>query len=97
MWTPATRAQHMRVSRRYQTDLSDAEWELIAAFLPKASSTGRRREWLSGKLILARRGDEIFKLQFQLLDQPRRALGALPVQFAFELLGDLCADGWRRG
>src|SRR6478736_1086693 len=41
---------------------------------------------LRGKLILARRGDEFFELQFQLLDQPRRALGALPVQFAFELL-----------
>ena len=41
---------------------------------------------LCGKLILARRGDEFFELQFQLLDQPRRALGALPVQFAFELL-----------
>lgn len=28
----------------------------------------------------------IFELQFQLLDQPRRALGALPVQFTFQLL-----------
>jgi len=39
-----------------------------------------------GKLILARGGDEFFELQFQLLDQPGRALGALPVQFALELL-----------
>ncbi|MGY3470335.1 hypothetical protein ACVW0I_007206 [Bradyrhizobium sp. LM6.11] len=45
-----------------------------------------RRCGLRGKLILARRGDEFFELQFQLLDQPRRALRALPVQFAFELL-----------
>src|SRR5256884_8334445 len=45
-----------------------------------------RRRGLRGKLILARRGDEFFELQLQLLDQPRRALGALPVQFAFELL-----------
>src|SRR6478609_2334173 len=45
-----------------------------------------RRRGLRGKLILARRGDELFELQFKLLDQPRRALGALPVQFAFELL-----------
>ena len=45
-----------------------------------------RRRGLRGKLILARRGDEFFKFQFQLLDQPRRALGARPVQFAFELL-----------
>ena len=44
------------------------------------------RRGLRGKLILARRGDEFFKFQFQLLDQPRRALGTRPVQFAFELL-----------
>jgi len=41
---------------------------------------------LRGKLILARRGDEFFELQLQLLEQPCGALGALPVQFAFELL-----------
>ena len=29
MWIPATRAQHTRVSKRYQTDLTDAEWLLI--------------------------------------------------------------------
>lgn len=45
-----------------------------------------RRCGLRGKLILARRGDELFELQFQLLEQPCRALGALPVQCAFELL-----------
>lgn len=45
-----------------------------------------RRRGLRGKLILGRRGDEFLELQFQLLDQPCRALGALPVQFAFQLL-----------
>jgi len=45
-----------------------------------------RRCSLCGKLILARRGDEFFELQLQLLEQPCRALGSLPVQFAFELL-----------
>lgn len=42
MWTPATRAQHTRVSKRYQSDLSDAEWPLVAVFVPKARTTGRR-------------------------------------------------------
>ena len=42
----------------------------------------RRRDLL----ILARRGDELFKFLFQLLDQTHRALGAWPVQFASELL-----------
>lgn len=53
MWTPATRVQHTRVSKRYQTDLSDAEWLLIAAFLPEASSTGRRREWPMREIVNA--------------------------------------------
>src|SRR5688500_18935350 len=53
MWTPATRAQHMRVSKRYQTDLSDTEWRLIADFLPAASSTGRRREWPMREMVNA--------------------------------------------
>lgn len=51
-----------------------------------AHALGFRRGGTCGKLILARRGDEFFKFQLQLLDQPRRALGALPVQFALELL-----------
>ena len=53
MWTPATRAQHTRVSKRYQTDLSDAEWRLIAGYLPVACSTGRRREWPMREIVNA--------------------------------------------
>ena len=30
MWTPATRRQHSRTVKRYQTDLTDAEWRVIA-------------------------------------------------------------------
>lgn len=47
---------------------------------------GLRRRGGCGKLILGRRGDEVFELQFQLLDQPCRALGELPVEFAFQPL-----------
>src|SRR5689334_6970568 len=53
MWTPATRAQHRRVAKQYQTDLSDAEWRLIAALLPEESSTGRRREWPMREIVNA--------------------------------------------
>ena len=45
MWTSATRVQHTRVSNRYQTDLTDAQWLLIADMLPAAAGLGRRREW----------------------------------------------------
>ena len=51
MWTSATRAQHTRVSQRYQTDLTDAEWLLIAHILPAARATGRRREWPMREIV----------------------------------------------
>ncbi|WP_281423512.1 IS5 family transposase [Novosphingobium profundi] len=53
MWTPATRVQHTRVSKRYQTDLSDAEWALIATFVPEARTTGRRRQWPMREIVNA--------------------------------------------
>lgn len=53
MWTPATRAQHTRVSQRYQTDLTDAEWLLIRHMLPVAGSTGRPREWSMREIMNA--------------------------------------------
>ncbi|MBB4615792.1 transposase [Novosphingobium taihuense] len=53
MWTPGTRAQHTRGSKRYLTDLSDAEWALIAAFVPVARTTGRRRQWSMREIVNA--------------------------------------------
>jgi hypothetical protein len=38
------RQQHSRPGTRYQTDLSDAEWRVIAPQLPKPCATGRPRE-----------------------------------------------------
>src|SRR5271170_5912991 len=45
MWTPTTRQQHSRIVTRYQPDLTDAEWRVIAPHLPKPCATGRPREW----------------------------------------------------
>ena len=45
MWTPTTRQQHSRTVSRYQTDLTDAEWRVIAPHLPKPCAMGRPREW----------------------------------------------------
>jgi transposase len=53
VWTSATRAQHTRVSNRCQTDLTDAEWALIADFLPAASPVGRRRAWPAREIMNA--------------------------------------------
>jgi putative transposase len=53
VWTPATRAQHTRVSNRYQTDLTDAEWALIAGFLLLVGSIGRPRAWPAREIMNA--------------------------------------------
>ena len=44
MWTPTTRQQHCRSVTRYQTDLTDAEWHVIAPHLPKPCAMGRPRK-----------------------------------------------------
>jgi hypothetical protein len=51
MWTPTTRQQHSRTVSRYQTDLTDAEWRVIAPHLPKPCATGRPREWPMREII----------------------------------------------
>jgi len=51
MWTPTTRRQHSRAMRRYQTDLTDADWLLIEPYLPAPKPTGRPREWRMREII----------------------------------------------
>jgi putative transposase len=51
MWTPSTRQQHSRTVTRYQTDLTDAEWRVIAPHLPKPCATGRPREWPMREIV----------------------------------------------
>ena len=45
MWTPTTRRQHSREGLRYETDLTDAEWALIAPLLPPPPKRGRPPKW----------------------------------------------------
>ena len=42
-WTDITRDQHKRAGLRYPSDLTDAEWALIAPLLPPARPGGRPR------------------------------------------------------
>ena len=51
MWTPTTRQQHSRTVTRYQTDLTDAEWRVIAPHLPKPCATGRPRAWPMREIV----------------------------------------------
>ena len=53
MWPPAARVQHSLVSKRYQTDLIDAESLLIADMLPAAARLGRRCEWTMREIVNA--------------------------------------------
>jgi transposase len=43
-WTETTRRHYRRDGLRYASDLTDAEWTLIAPFLPAASKVGRPRK-----------------------------------------------------
>ena len=45
MWTPTTRRQYSRGELRYETDLSDGEWRLIAVWMPQQSGYGRPLAW----------------------------------------------------
>jgi transposase len=53
MWTPITRRQHSREHLRYGSDLTDAEWAIIAPLLPAAGKTGRPRRWPMRDIINA--------------------------------------------
>jgi transposase len=43
-WTGLTRRQHARTGGRYASDLTDAEWALIAPLMPPRKATGRPRK-----------------------------------------------------
>jgi putative transposase len=53
MWTPVTRRQHSRDHLRYGSDLTDAEWEIIAPFMPPPAKTGRPRQWTMREIMYA--------------------------------------------
>jgi len=44
MWTRENRARYNRDHLRYPSDLTDAEWTVIAPLIPPARHGGRRRE-----------------------------------------------------
>jgi transposase len=43
MWTAANRRDYERAGLRYPSDLTDAEWALVAPLIPPAKRGGRRR------------------------------------------------------
>jgi transposase len=45
MWTATTRAQHMRDSCRFASNLIDGEWAVLEPLSPPLSKVGRRPAW----------------------------------------------------
>jgi len=45
MWTATTRAQHRREGVRFPSDLTDAEWAVLAPLLPPRRPVGRPPAW----------------------------------------------------
>ncbi len=44
MWEPEHRRSARRIGQRYDSDLSDEEWALVAPLIPPAKRGGRKRE-----------------------------------------------------
>ena len=60
-WTNIARREHKRETDRYPSDLTDAEWLVIASLLPAAKSGGSKRttelrEVVNGILYIASSG-----------------------------------------
>jgi len=53
MWTRKTRAEHDRDDLRYPSELTDAEWQILAPLLPPPAETGRHRSWPMRELMNA--------------------------------------------
>ena len=53
MWTHETRTEHDRDDLRYPSDLTDAEWQILAPMLPPPAKTVRHRAWQMRELINA--------------------------------------------
>lgn len=43
-WPESTRKKHKRKKKRYPSDLTDAEWKIVRALLPRRNRLGRPRE-----------------------------------------------------
>ena len=53
MWTPATRRRQSRAKLRHESELTDAEWTILAPFLPALARCGRRRAYAMREIVNA--------------------------------------------
>lgn len=53
MWTPTTCRHHSRAGLRYETDLTDEEWAVIAPLMPEPALCGRPPVWTMREILNA--------------------------------------------
>ena len=53
MWTDTARVHHVRAGLALPSDLTDAEWTLLAPFFPPPSHVGRPRKWPMRRIVEA--------------------------------------------
>lgn len=53
MWNPTTRRHYSRNELRYETDLTDAEWEVLSSLLPEPARLGRKPVWPMREIVNA--------------------------------------------
>jgi hypothetical protein len=53
MWTSTTPRQYSRVELRYESDLPDREWQLIAMWMPAHNRLGRPLAWSWREIVNA--------------------------------------------
>src|SRR5215207_7887689 len=69
MWTPATRRQHSRTGLRYETDLTDAEWAVIAP-LTRPSPFPR---WVGIRIVTFEASSGFTRVTARWIAQPPKA------------------------
>jgi transposase len=52
MWTIENRGRYDRSKLRYPSDLTDAEWALVAPLIPRAKRGGNFLRWSSVRLMV---------------------------------------------
>jgi transposase len=53
MWNPTTRRQYSRNQLRYETDLTDSEWEVLSPLFPPPARRGRKPVWPLREIVNA--------------------------------------------
>jgi transposase len=79
MWTPENRKRYNRSGLRYESDLTDAEWLVVAPLIPPAKRGGNKRtvnirEVVNGIMYILSSGCQWRAIPKDLLSRSRSAV-----------------------